>query len=239
MSASWSVASLFPATKSSPPQLQVQKWRVWSNWCTVRYPYWLSTENTRKSFITHALVSKVVSFSSIAHHFPLFHYSGLCASILYFLYYFIYYKNPMYTTFSVVESSTPPTHQSSSPPSFVKFSPVVVVSFSPPVVKSYQVPLTKSTQFTFTFTHAQSSSREAIYVQAQFMAHKEHPSSQPTPQPSVSTVPQVSFSSYLRRPLGYSHRPSHNTNPENQSLILRPSGLSTIPGPKYIDKLTA
>jgi len=86
----------------------------------------------------------------------------------------------MYTTFSVVESSIPPTHQSSSPPSFVKFSPVVVVSFSPPVVKSYQVPLTRSTQFTFTFTHAQSSSREAIYVHAQFTAHEEHPSSRPT-----------------------------------------------------------
>jgi len=118
----------------------------------------------------------------------------------------------MYTTFSVVES-IPPTHQSSSPPSFVQVSPVVVVSFSPPVVKSYQVPLRRSTRFTFTFTHAQSSSREAIYVHAQFTAHEEHPSSQPTPQPSVPTVPQISFSSYLRRPLGYSHRPS-NTHRE-------------------------
>jgi len=26
------------------------------------------------------------------------------------------------------------------------------------------------------------------------------------------------FSSYLRRPLRYSHRPSHNTHPENQSI---------------------
>jgi len=38
-------------------------------WFAVRYPSWLSTENTRKLFITHALVSKVVSFSFISHHF--------------------------------------------------------------------------------------------------------------------------------------------------------------------------
>jgi len=181
----------------------------------VRYPSWLSTENTRKSFITHALVSKVVSLPFISHHFR----SSIiltCASVFLLLFHFIYYKNLMYTTFSVVES-IPPTHQSSSSPSFVQFSPVVVVSFSPPVAKSYQVLLTRNIQFMFTFTHAQSSSREAIYVHAQFTAHEEHPSSRPTPQPSVPTVPRILFSSYLRRPLGYSHRPS-NAHPENHSF---------------------
>ena len=105
----------------------------------------------------------------------------------------------MCTTFSVVESIPPLTSRRRRP-----------VSFSPPVVKLYQVPLTRSSQFTFTFTHAQSSSREAIHVHAQFTAHEEHPSSRPTPQPSVPTVPRILFSSYLRRPLGYSHRPSQH-----------------------------
>jgi len=34
----------------------------------VRFLYWLSTENTPKSFITHVLISKVVSLSFIVHH---------------------------------------------------------------------------------------------------------------------------------------------------------------------------
>jgi len=122
----------------------------------------------------------------------------------------------MYTTFSVVESIPPLTSRRRRPVSF-SLPPVVAVSFSPPVVKFYQIPLTRSTQFTFTFTHAQSSSREAIYVHAQFTAHEEHPSSRPPPQPSVPTVPRISFSSYLRRPLGYSHRPSH-THTQNCSF---------------------
>jgi len=84
---------------------------------TVRYLYWLSTENTRKSSSTHALVSKVLSLSFIVHHFRISIILD-CASILYLLYHFIYYKNPMYTTFSVVESIPPLTSRRRRPVSF-------------------------------------------------------------------------------------------------------------------------
>jgi len=126
----------------------------------------------------------------------------------------------MYTTFSVVELNPPLTSRRRRPVLF-SLPPVVAVSFSPPVVKISQAPLTRSTQFTFThaqFTHVQSNSREATHVHVQFQAHEEHPSSRPTPQPSLSTVPRILFSTYLRRPLRYSHRPSHNTHPENSAI---------------------
>ena len=57
---------------------------------------------------THALVSKVESFAFIAHHFRSFIILD-SDSIFLPLYHFIYYKNPMYTTFSVVESNPPLT----------------------------------------------------------------------------------------------------------------------------------
>jgi len=181
-------------------------------WAGVRYPSCLSTENTRKLSITHALVSKVLSLSFIVHHFRISIILD-CASILYLLYHFIYYKNPMYTTFSVVES-IPPTHQSSSPPSFVQFSPVVVVSFSPPVVKISQALLTRSIP-----VHARLRSRlRSVHARSVYGSRR---ASQFTTRISTlppSTVPRISFSSYLRRPLGYSHRPSHNTHPENLSF---------------------
>jgi len=83
----------------------------------------------------------------------------------------------MYTTFSVVESIPPLTSRRRHPVSFSS-SPVVAVSLSPPVV----IQLTRSIQYIHArqFTHAQSSSREATYVHAQFTAHEEHPSSRPT-----------------------------------------------------------
>src|SRR6188768_977044 len=65
-------------------------------------------QGTIISFITHHFRSSIILDSD---------------SILYPLYHFIYYRNPMYTTFSVVESTPPPTHQSSSSPSFVHFAP--------------------------------------------------------------------------------------------------------------------
>ena len=119
----------------------------------------------------------------------------------------------MYTTFSVVES-IPPTHQSSLPPSFVQFSPVVVVSFSPPVVKISQALLTRSIP-----VHARLRSRlRSVHARSVYGSRR---ASQFTTRISTlppSTVPRISFSSYLRRPLGYSHRPSLNTHPENQSF---------------------
>jgi len=126
----------------------------------------------------------------------------------------------MYNTFSIVES-IPPTHQSSSSPvlfSSPQSSPFRSVRQSSRLVKPHS---REAPQFTFThaqFTHVQSSSREATHVYVQFQAHEEHPSSRPTLQPSVSAVPRTLFSTYLRRSLRYSHRPSHNTHLENLSI---------------------
>jgi len=83
----------------------------------------------------------------------------------------------MDTTFSVVES--------------IPHSPVVVVaqfcSVFPQsssfrlVRQSSRLVKSRSREAPqFTFTHVQSSSREATYVHAQFTAHEEHPSSRPT-----------------------------------------------------------
>jgi len=169
-------------------------------YCSVRYPSWLSTENTRKSSITHALVSKVLSLSFIVHHFRISIILD-CASILYLLYHFIYYKKPMYTTFSVVESIPPLTSRRRRP-----------VSFSSPQSSPFRS-VRQSSRL------VKPRSREAPqFTHAQFTARKEHPSSPPASQPSAPTVPRISFSSYLRRPLGYSYRPSHNKYPENQSI---------------------
>ena len=128
----------------------------------------------------------------------------------------------MYTTFSVVESIPPLTSRHRRPVSFSspQSSPFRSVRQSSRLVKprSREAP-----QFTHAYLHA--------YVQfthAQFTAHEEHPSSQPASQPSAPTVPRISFSSYLRRPLGYLHRPSHNTHPRICHSIPRPSGLSTV-----------
>jgi len=126
-------------------------------------------------------------FSFIAHHFR----SSIILdseSILYPLYHFIYYKNPMYTTFSVVESIPPLTSRRRRP-----------VSFSPPVFKSHQVALKRIIQFTFTFTHAQSSSREAIYLHAQFTAHEEHPAGILAPPLAQHTHREFSFDSQTIR----------------------------------------
>ena len=170
------------------------------------------------SFITHALVSKVYHFISLVIISVVLLFRTLTRVATSIPFY--YYKNPMYTTFSVVELNPPLTSRRRRPVLF-SLPPVVAVSFSPPVVKISQAPLTRSTQFTFThaqFTHVQSNSREATHVHVQFQAHEEHPSSRPTPQPSVSAVPRTLFSTYLRRSLRYSHRPSHNTHLENLSI---------------------
>jgi len=115
----------------------------------------------------------------------------------------------MYPTISVVELIPPLTSHRHRP---VLFSspPVAVVSFSPPVVKFFS----RSREATqFTHAHVQ-------FTHAQLTAHEEHPQSRATapPQPSVPTVPRILFSTYLRRPLRYSHRPSHNTHLENLSF---------------------
>jgi len=212
---------------------------------TVRYPSWLSAENTHKSFITHALVSKVLSFSFIAHHVC----SSIildCASIFLLLFHFIYYKNLMYTTISVVESILPLTSRRRRP---VLFSspPVVAVSFSPPVVKISQAPLTRSTPV---HVHARSVYARPVqltrsyHVHVQFQAHEEHPSSRRTPlsQPSAPTVPRIFFSSYLRRPLGYSHRPLHthtkNCSFDSQTIRSFYITLRRITSARYKSSLT-
>jgi len=144
--------------------------------------------------LTELRSAKHYANDCIAHHFR----SSIILdseSILYPLYHFIYYKNAMYTTFSVVESIPPLTSRRRRPVSF-SLPPVVAVLFSPPVVKSYQVPLMRSTQFTFTFTHAQSSSREAIYVHTQFTAHEEHHSSRPTTS-NLCPYRSMDFAQYL------------------------------------------
>jgi len=129
----------------------------------------------------------------------------------------------MHTTFSGVES-IPPTHQSSSSPRFVHSA------------SSRRRFVQSASRQVF----VESRSREApqftdahVHVHVQFAAHEEHPSSRPTPQPSVPSVPRISFSTYLRRPLRYSHHPSHKTHPENPSTILRP--LFKFPDYPYSD----
>jgi len=86
-------------------------------------------QGTIISFITHHFRSSIILDSE---------------SILYPLYHFIYYKNPMYTTFSVVESIPPLTSRRRRPVLF-SLPPVVVVSSSPPVFKISQAPLARST----------------------------------------------------------------------------------------------
>ena len=122
---------------------------------------------------------------------------------------FIYYKNPMNTRFSVVESN-PPLASRRRPVSF-SFPPVVAISFRPPVVKFCQVPLTRSTP-----AHARSHSRpRSVHTRS---VHGSRRASQFTTHTSTFRSYRSTdlFSSYLRRPLRYPHRPSCNTHPENQ-----------------------
>ena len=81
------------------------------------------------------------------------------------------------------------------------------------VVNFCQVPLTRNTP-----VHAcpRPRSAHARSVHGSRRASQFRPTPQPS-VPSVPTIPRISFSAYLRRPLRYSHRPSHNTHPENPS----------------------
>jgi len=141
--------------------------------------------------------------SIISHHFR----SSIildCASVFLLLSHFVYYKNLMYTTFSVVESIPPLTSRRRRPVSFSspQSSPFCSVHQSSSLVLLRSSNPVHAHTLTSTFSSRTLSSGLT----------------KSTPQPSVPTVPRILFSTYLRRPLRYSHRPSHNTHPENHSF---------------------
>jgi len=138
--------------------------------------------NTRKSFITHALVSKVVSFSFITHHFCSSFILD-CASIFLLLFHFIHYKNLMCTTFSVVES-IPPFTSRRRRPVFFSSPPVVTVSFSRPVVKISQAPLTRSTPV---HVHARSVYARPVQLTRSYLRSRPVSSSRRAPQFTTHT----------------------------------------------------
>jgi len=146
-------------------------------------------------------------FTFISHHF---HSSIILDFDSLPLYYFIYYKNLMYTTIFCSGIDPPPTASRRRHP----------VSFSPPVVKISQA---RSRE-------APSSRSRTLSLHTSSPAHKKLPTftlssrlteSIPVHGPHLN-LPSYPFpdyvQTYLRRPLRYSHRPSHNTNPENQSI---------------------
>ena len=126
----------------------------------------------------------------------------------------------MYTTFSVVESIPPLTSRRRRPVSFSS-SPVVAVSLSPPVVKISQALLTRST---LVHVHARSVYARPVQLTRSYLRSRSVHGSRRAPQFTTRTSTLRPYRStdfvqfYLRRPLGYSHRPSHNTHLENLSI---------------------